>query len=119
MTVAQPKVILLDAGTKVADLPADPTPGTRIHVTSRWSYNEVVVGRLRLIHHQLKQRYGAGLVDPTGVLGVETSTTQTLDVIARRTYTDAVPVGANISGGYQRNSTVRPPKQIINTRAWD
>lgn len=96
--------------TDAADLPSTIEPGTRIHVSDRWPRNDAVIDRLRLHHARLIKQFGPdrGLIDPTGLLGVETSTTQTGDIRAMRQITDSPPIGKNLEGNRR---TAEPRKQ--------
>lgn len=105
-----PQVIRLAASTDPmeSDIPAHIQPGARIHVSDRWPRDESVINYLRVIHARLVKAHGHGLVDPTGLLGVESSTTQTPDTIAARQVTDGVPVGANLKNGTFQRHPSRP-----------
>lgn len=103
-----PRIHRLAPGVPLPEMFA---PGDRIHIATGHSPSASTIERLRLVHAQLVKTHGHGLIDPTGLLGVETSTTQTRDTIAARTYTDSIAVGANMPGTYQkRDKLPRKPQ---------
>lgn len=83
-----------------ADVPIAVASDTRVHVADGWPHNELIIDKLRILHTRF------GLVDPCGILGVETSTTQTPAVRAKRVITDAPPIGNNL-----RSNREAPPKR--------
>lgn len=103
-----PQVLRLASGV---ELPSLIEPGTRLHVADHYSPSATIIERLRLIHHHLLKEFGIGLVDPTGLLGVESSTTQTPDVIAKRVITEGSPVGANLAA--REGATKRRARQPV------
>lgn len=89
---------------RLTDVPTRLPRGTRIHVTSCWPRNETIINQLRVLHAR------HGLVDPTGLLGVETSTTQTVEVRKTRVVTDSVPVGAGLRSYQKQPAAKRAPQ---------
>ena len=78
------------------DVPVSVPAGTALLRSTLWPYREPVVSALRILHARCR------LIDLTGLLGVESSTMQTPEVIASRVITDSAPVIANVSGSHQQ-----------------
>ncbi len=95
-----PHIIVLGVDTRPSDIPEVARPGTRIVRTDRWSYNERTIERLRQLHAGLLKTHSAGLVDPTGLLGIESSGIPPED-LAKRTITEGPPIGTKLTGGYR------------------
>lgn len=86
-------------------MPADPArwlaargSSVGIHVirTDRWRYDVRTIDALRRLAALVT------LVDPCGLLGVETSTTQTGEIRAARVITDGTTIGKDPTGAYRR-----------------
>jgi hypothetical protein len=73
----------------------------RIMKTDRWQYNENMIDELRQLAALCT------VIDPAGLLGVQTSTVHTPEMIAKRTITDPTPIGANLAGAHQKQQSAR------------
>lgn len=104
-----PQVILLE---NHAGLPEVILPGARIHVSDGWRRDERVIDRLRLVHADLVKRFGPdrGLIDPTGLLGVDTSTTQTGEIRSARQVTQSPPIGRMLARQTPKRAKRQPTR---------